>query len=409
VDPIGFIVVCAALYGILQRTPALIRDLAAEIPQVLRGDGEPFADVRRQKLIDDGVQPTATGGRLRDHLGDLWKYLIHDLGAERRERRNARAPHAGEGWFDRIRGRVAEGVDVKVDDWGGKVIDGELVEPAPRPTDPHGGTSTGDTNPPCDAHPRENQRPVRVPSTLGNPAAEPAAPPAVDEPPARVASTIGESHPPAEPDDDPLGDDQPWTMTGDEAARLRHELFADCDPDTCPGCADERRTTTVAGDDRGPVRVRVRVRVRVPSTVGVPHGALTPADHTRPASTTATLAPTALLELEGPSDMSNAVATTGGQVTGVISGANEALAIYRQLEAATQEYVAQIAAVRRRLNNLGSDTLCLVQFSGTGAVVVRMGQAAEAAAAAEANAQQCSAEVGPLLLATKREFDKRNS
>jgi hypothetical protein len=103
------------------------------------------------------------------------------------------------------------------------------------------------------------------------------------------------------------------------------------------------------------------------------------------------------------------VATRGAAVTGVISGSAEAMAIHRQLDAATQAYVAQLAAVRARINRLGEQTLSIVQFAGASSVVVRMSQAAEAAAASQANANQCAAEVGPLLLATKREFDRRNS
>jgi hypothetical protein len=367
VDPIGFIVVCVALYGILQRTPALLRDMAAEIPQVLRGDGEPFADARRQKLADEGVEPTATGSRVRDHLGDMWKDLIHDLGAERRERRTARGQDPGTGWFGRMRGRVAEGVDSTVDDWGGKVIDGEVVEPETPPANSER-TPGGRADVTDPAGHGDDQGPVRVPSTLGDLTPE-----------STTKRPELNSQPPR-----PAVDDAPPAHGGD-TVKVPSILG---EPQVEPPAEAARPLPPAT-----PISTPSATRHQLPDG-----GATAPGSGT-----------TALLELEGIPDMSNAVATTGGQVTGVISGANEANAIYRQLEAATQEYVAQIAAVRRRINNLGSDTLSLVQFSGTGAVVTRMGQAAEAAAAAEANARQCSAEVGPLLLATKREFDKRNS
>lgn len=108
-------------------------------------------------------------------------------------------------------------------------------------------------------------------------------------------------------------------------------------------------------------------------------------------------------------EVMSVVATRGKEITGVVSGSQEMAAIHRQLAAATAEYVAQIAAVRARITAAGDATLSTVQFAGRSTVVQRMAQAAEAAAAAQSAATACDAEVGPLLLATKREFDKRNS
>jgi hypothetical protein len=97
------------------------------------------------------------------------------------------------------------------------------------------------------------------------------------------------------------------------------------------------------------------------------------------------------------------------EVTGVVSGANEARAIQRQIEAATAEYVAQLAKVRARIHALGEQTLGTVQMATYSQVVALTGNAAESAAAAQAAAKSCSAEVGPLMGQVARAFDRINS
>lgn len=104
-----------------------------------------------------------------------------------------------------------------------------------------------------------------------------------------------------------------------------------------------------------------------------------------------------------------AVATTQQNVTGVASGAAEARAIQRQIDAATGEYVAQLARIRARIHALGESTLGTVQMSGRSRVVALTQQAAESAAAAQSMAKGCGAEVAPLLGHVAREFNRISS
>lgn len=96
-------------------------------------------------------------------------------------------------------------------------------------------------------------------------------------------------------------------------------------------------------------------------------------------------------------------------VTGVVSGAAEARAIQRQVEAATAAFEAAMRAVRNRINNLGNATLGEVQQATYSRVVAALQQAAEAAAGAEADAKRCSSETGPALAIAARHFDRLNS
>lgn len=114
--------------------------------------------------------------------------------------------------------------------------------------------------------------------------------------------------------------------------------------------------------------------------------------------------PAAQLALEG-----NPTMTAITHVTGVVSGAAEARAIQRQVEAATAAFEAAMRAVRNRINNLGNATLGEVQQATYSRVVAALQQAAEAAAGAEADAKRCSSETGPALAIAARHFDRLNS
>lgn len=98
-----------------------------------------------------------------------------------------------------------------------------------------------------------------------------------------------------------------------------------------------------------------------------------------------------------------------GAVTGVVSGAAEARAIQRALEAANTAYVTELNRIRARINSLGEQTLSTVQMAQRSTVVSRLVQAAEAAAAAQAAARTCGAEVGPLMGQVARAFERLNS
>jgi hypothetical protein len=175
--------------------------------------------------------------------------------------------------------------------------------------------------------------------------------------------------------DQPVDGEEPITVVhGDDTTYTDGRPRPDDDPD--PEAA------------RGPIRVNV--------TVG---------DPIRP-------------EQPGPQRAAVAALTTGGTtmavvaqqaVTGVQSGAAEARAIQRAVEAATAEYVNQLAKIRARIYALGEQTVGTVQMAAHSRVVGHTASAAEAAAAAQAAAKGCSSEVGPLLGLVAREFDRLSS
>lgn len=156
-----------------------------------------------------------------------------------------------------------------------------------------------------------------------------------------------------------------------------------------PAPADQAPPSPEPPTSRDPIRVQ--------ATLGDP-------PHTSPVPRQIN-ASTAVLEGE---PMSNAVAN-GTAVTGVVSGAAEARAIQRNLEAATAAYEAAVANARRRIHSMGEQTVGVIQMAGRSTVVNACAQAAEAIAAAQASVNGCRAEVIPLLGRVAREFDKRNS
>lgn len=346
-DPISLIVTCLAIWGILQRAPALLRDAVNEWRHAAKGEESPKAEARRQRLIDAGIDP-ASGGPMRQFASNWWRDFWLDLDRQRQEKAAARRARGEESsWADRVDEEAARR--------SGRRPSGS----GPNGGDPSGGPDGGD------------------PSTGGG-----SEPDGWD--PNRPGSG-GEGSDPVPPDNGP----QPPPDRGPSDG--------DATPDSGP------RATPPPDDDRGPTRVKATVGepIRYPTWTPPPPAPIPAPEHQAlPAGTT-----TAVLE----GDIMSAVATNGTAVTGVISGAAETAAIARQLEAATQAYIADLIRIRSRINALGDQTLAIVQFAGASTVVQRMAQAAEAAAAAQSAAANCGREVGPLLLATKREFDKRNS
>ncbi|MFI5895602.1 hypothetical protein ACIA5D_36460 [Actinoplanes sp. NPDC051513] len=382
-----FLVCCVLAYWVVKHIPQLAGEAAQEWRYAQQGEESPAAKARRDRLVDAGIDP-ATGGAFRQYWGNAWRDFWLDLDEDRqkcRARTEAAAVTDGRGWWTRLGEKVGRRLDEMVDGqaakWrhrnpGGTAADGS----PPDPPDPAGSTwpDTDDAGP---DRPPHGDGP-------GNPHPDPAA-----SDPVQVPSTLGDPAPSGPPKEDPISDLPPIAIGPAEAEALKHELFGNCsqDPTRCPHCAAEQRQRPDT-----PAQP-----VKVSATVGAPA-----ADTHTPAGAGMALpaAPT-----ERNPAMTQAVTTRGIAVTGVISGAQEAEAIRRQLEAATAAYLAAIRSARGRINSLGEQTLSIVQFAGASAVVTRMAQAAEAAAAAERAASSCAAEVGPLLQATRREFDKRNS
>lgn len=130
--------------------------------------------------------------------------------------------------------------------------------------------------------------------------------------------------------------------------------------------------------------------VRVPSETGEP--IRDPATPAQP-------------ETERTTDVSHPVVA----VTGVVSGAAEARAIQRQVDAAAAAFQAAMRAVRSRIVRLGEQAVGEVEQAVHSRVVAALAQGAEAAAAAEADAKRCAAEVGPQMGIVARHFDRLNS
>ncbi len=105
--------------------------------------------------------------------------------------------------------------------------------------------------------------------------------------------------------------------------------------------------------------------------------------------------------------MSGVVATV--EVTGVVSGAAAARTVQRRVDAATAEFVAALAGARAAINTITEGAAGNIQLAAYARVVARLQQAAESAAAAQADAQRCASEVGPLMGAVAAEFDRLNS
>lgn len=345
-----------AVYGIAKRTPGLVGQMVAEYEAGKNGTTTPAAQVVKDGLASQGVDAVDSGRPARDFLTNSWRNWWTDRDRDRQAGRAQREANADRSAWQKLQDRLDDRIHDRVQSWT-KDTTGE--RPPVTDTDPAAGSADTDANKDGDVGPELGPAPELV--------------------------------------DVVHDDDKTYEYPADSS-----------DPGGEP---------TTTGEDAAPEPAREPIRVDV--TVGEPltepkaWAPPTPIGN-RPARPSPQPLPggaaTAVLEHEPEGEpMSNSVATTGGAVTGVISGSAEAAGIHRQLEAATQAYVAQIAAVRNRINRLGEQTLGVVQFAGASAVVVRMSQAAEAAAAAEANARQCATEVGPLLLATKREFDRRNS
>lgn len=143
-----------------------------------------------------------------------------------------------------------------------------------------------------------------------------------------------------------------------------------------------------------------REPIRVHATVGEPVPSLGPSEQTAPQQTA-----TAVLDREG--EPMSAVATRGGAVTGMTSGAAEARSIQRALDAATADYDAAVASARKRIHSLGEQTLANIQMSGKSDVIASLQQAAEAIASAQNGVNACKAEVIPILGVVAKRFEAK--
>ncbi len=351
-DVISVIVIGLAVVGILQRSPKLVREFVEEIRYARNGQESPSASARRQRLIDAGVEP-GVGGPARQFTSNWWRDFWLDMDRRRRAkaaRRRARGERRS--WRD----RVDEEFGQRSGQW-----------PLDAPDDPSRSTPNRGTA--SDDEPASGSGDDSLPDDDGR-----------------------------HPDREPSEGDGPSTGRGADGDTSS--------PDPGPSTADDYSHDDGRDDfddGREPIRVEAFTGEPWPSWNPPPTPPIpTPAQPALPASSGTS---TAVLEGEPMSTL----ATTSTPVTGVISGATETASIRRQLDAAVNTFVAELGRVRARLTSLGDQTLSIVQFAGSSSVIGRMVQAAEAAASAQAAANSCASEVGPLLDATKREFEKRNS
>ena len=105
--------------------------------------------------------------------------------------------------------------------------------------------------------------------------------------------------------------------------------------------------------------------------------------------------------------MGTAVATNGVAITSMTTGAYEMLSINNRLHEAVNQFVNELTIMQNRLVRAGESTLGTVQLSSRSTVMGSMSQAVEAISALKAAARSCTGEVSPLVVATKREFEKR--
>ncbi|MER7331727.1 MULTISPECIES: hypothetical protein [unclassified Micromonospora] len=344
-DPISIAVTILAIYGMLQRSPQWAGELAEEWRAAKRGEESPAAAARRQRLIDAGVDP-ATGGPLRQYVGNRWRdfWLDEDIKATRRRAARLDKEAAGEAlsWQERLASRMDDEVTRRAEQWRTRPP-ADVVPPV---------TTTGGTTPDTGGSGDTGTTPPSEPHTAGPDSGE-----------RWTSSTVH--------------DDDFYVAGG---ARGTHDGMHS-------GWTRDAPTAPSNATPRDPIRVD--------ATVG---------DLIRPTRNQPTAAPAAIT---AGGTMSNAIAQQA--VTGVVSGAAEARAIQAAMNQATEEYIAKLNRLRSRIYSLGEQTLGTVQMSGRSQVVANTAAAAEAAAAATANAKACTAEVEPLLGNVARAFDRINS
>lgn len=355
-DPISIAVTVLAIYGMLQRSPQWAGEMAEEWRAARRGEESPGAAARRKRLINAGVDP-ATGGPMRQYVGNRWRdyWLDADTAATKRRADRLAKEAAGEAlsWWERVESRMDDEVTRRAEQ--------QRTRPPADTTPP--AAPTGSTNP--------------GPAGGGEQVTPPQPGPTENTDTDTDTADASTSNRTADgPQSSTVHDDDTYTTGQEKTGHFgggTHNI-----PPTEPP-----HTT----NPTGPIRVDAVVGEPVHNTAQ-PHTAA-------PAAITA------------GGTMSNAVAQQA--VTGVVSGAAEARAIQNALNAATEEYVARLNRLRFRINSLGEQTLATVQMSGKSQVSQYTAAAAEAAAAATANARACTAEVAPLLGGVARAFDRINS
>ena len=372
-DPISVAVILLAAWGIMQRTPGIVGQLAAEWQAGRRGATTQAAENLRKKLDEAGAPVSSGRGSLGNFLGNLWSDFWHEKDAERQRGQDDGFGGQERGWWRRRMDDAADRYAARYRGTGPAGPDaGEFPDPEPpaaplavkEQPEPRAGQDDSGPRPGPEEGPdaagseQDLREPVRVESRLGEEPrpAKPAVPP-----------SLGQGPPPASPA--PPGSDPP---PASPQAGGNHAPGGDSMPD-------------------GPIRV--------PSTTG-------PAMTARPVGAVAVLESPAHTT-EGTNPMGTAVATNGVAITSMTTGAYEMLSINNRLHEAVNQFVNELTIMQNRLVRAGESTLGTVQLSSRSTVMGSMSQAVEAISALKAAARSCTGEVSPLVVATKREFEKR--
>lgn len=119
-DPISIAATVLAIYAILQRSPSLAGEPVRELGHAWRGEESPAAVELRQRLVDAGIDP-ATGGPIRQYLGNVWRDYWRGREEERQAERDRKAidaeVEAAKTWRERVADRLDEEARRRVDRW----------------------------------------------------------------------------------------------------------------------------------------------------------------------------------------------------------------------------------------------------------------------------------------------------
>jgi hypothetical protein len=381
---IDLLIACVFTYWLVKHAPELAADAIREIRAAITEDEIPTSD-RARRLAEAGYD-TADGGAFRRFTGNVWRDFWNDQRRAHNARRAGTPAPASKGPFRRLVDAWDSEVERRAQRWASQ----------PRCPYPNFDRDTPVDDAEFTDHLRDCRKcGDRYGQLNDQPGPQPGKPDTFttgDGPDFESTAHDSDQYPPG-PNTGPC--------TGDPGCihcHLEDLLEEKHDAAYSQRAADEPAA--------GPIRVDATVGNPIDDTPANTPLPLTAPDtsgqHQQAATSTLVLD-----QPEGPTDMTQTVATRGIAVTGVQSGAAECLSINQALDLAVAEFQQRLDVIGRRVHAMGDATLGLVQFAGTSDVVTRMAQAAEATAAAKAAARACGTEVGPLLMQTRTEFLRR--
>jgi hypothetical protein len=134
VDPLSLLITAWLVYLFLQRLPETLW----EWEYAKRGEQSPAEQARVRRLTAAGIDP-ATGGAMRQFIGNAWRDLWLDLEEGRVRRRAGRGAESGGGWVTRLRQRLDDAIGARGARWRSQPRPDRaagLPDPTPPPQDP---------------------------------------------------------------------------------------------------------------------------------------------------------------------------------------------------------------------------------------------------------------------------------